>query len=129
MRLEWDQPFLEGVFVGGCIVRGEGSRFRAQAHAHTEALDKHKGWICVLSLKRVGVVAPASSPEWEGTIVKPSRLLWHEYAHIITNHGHDDVWRSAMQTLGQPIPPRYQKQHRPKPPWQRMTTNVGRIEQ
>jgi len=121
MKLDWPtdlqtpsgNPALAGVFAGGCIDRGEGSSFRARAHAHTSLVSPNYGWICVRALRRVGPVAPASSPDWDGELVKPSRLMWHEYAHILTGHGHDDRWRAAMRELNQPVPARYQKRQRP----------------
>lgn len=90
---------LKGVFVGGCVSRGEGSRFRAYAHAHTHKGYPHHGWVCVLSPKRLFVKDTQ----------KASRTMWHEIAHIITGHGHDDVWRNKMKELGQPIPSHYKK--------------------
>jgi len=97
---------VKGIFVGGCIERGIGSSFRAKAHAHNRQSDKYFGWICVRSIKRVGEV--------QGQVItKPSYLLWHEYAHILTpNHYHDDTWRRKMRELGQPIPEQYQKKAR-----------------
>jgi len=101
-----DWPEVIAIFVGGCVERGVGSSFRAKAHAHSRKADKYFGWICVRSLKRVG--------EIQGNIItKPSRLLWHEYAHILTpDHYHDDTWRQKMRELGQPIPAQYEKKTR-----------------
>lgn len=98
-----------GIFVGGCIERGEGSSFRAKAHAHNRG-GLWANWICVRSVKRIGDWTPCSAPSWDGEVTRPSRLLWHEYAHILTpKHGHDDAWREKMRSLGQPIPAQYKK--------------------
>lgn len=71
-----------GVFAGGCVERGEGSRFHHKAHAHTRG--EHKGWICVLSPKRLG----------------ERLLMLHEAAHILTGGGHDDKWRAKLLEIG-----------------------------
>jgi hypothetical protein len=98
-----EMPGVAGIFIGGCVDRGEGSRFRARAHAHNHS-GANYGWICFLSEKRVFTAGN-----------KPSRILWHEYAHILTpKHGHDDAWRATMKNLGQPLPARYKKAKRPK---------------
>jgi hypothetical protein len=101
-------PEIKGVFVGGCVERGAGSSFRAKAHAHNVKTDPYFGWICLRSIKRAGEV--------EGNVItKPSQLLWHEYAHILTpDHFHDDAWRKKMKELGQPIQKQYAKKARPR---------------
>jgi hypothetical protein len=100
------EPYGIRVFVGGCVERGDGSSFRAQAHAHcfnkTPGQQRYFGWICVRSPKRLRT--PSG---------KPSRAMMHELAHILTpNHWHDDTWRKKMVELGQPIPRHYQKRSR-----------------
>ncbi len=67
----------KGTFVGGCVVRGEGSSFRRKAHAHCYDNDPYQGWICVRSPKRLYNLAG-----------KASLLMWHEMAHITTKSGH-----------------------------------------
>ena len=100
---------VRGIFVGGCVERGEGSSFRAKAHAHSRTkYPAYFGWICVRSLKRIGKYVINEDGTLE--IITPSQLLWHEYAHILTpNHGHDDVWRKKMKELGQPLRAQYIK--------------------
>ena len=80
----------KGTFVGGCVERGDGSSFRRRAHAHCFDGDPYKGWICVRSPKRLRMANG-----------KPSMLMLHEMAHILTpNHWHDDVWRDKVRELG-----------------------------
>jgi hypothetical protein len=74
---------LRGVFYGGCVSRGDGSRFRAKAHSHGPK-DKYSGWICFLSGKRL----------------KDRLLVLHELAHIITGEGHTDKWRAVLVSIG-----------------------------
>jgi len=84
-------PEFRGLFVGGCVERGDGSSFRAKAHAHTEGT--FKGWICVRSIKRIKM--------GDG---RPSMLMLHELAHITLpnpeKHWHDDAWRAKVKELG-----------------------------
>ena len=88
---------LQGVFVGGCVDRGDGSSFRAKAHAHTK--EPNKGWICVRSAKRLYV---------QGTD-RPSKLMWHELCHLISGTGHTEAWRRVMRQFGQPIQQHHQR--------------------
>lgn len=75
-------PEVCGVFVGGCVERGEGSRFRAKAHSHTTG--DHAGWICFLSAKRLLC----------------RELFLHEIAHVLTGEGHTDKWRERLLQIG-----------------------------
>lgn len=112
VRVPESMPEVKGIFIGGCVDRGIGSSFRAQAHAHNHRENPHFGWLCVRAYRRLGVVEelPRDDGRIEVVIHKPSRLLWHEYAHILTpGHGHDDTWRRKMKELGQPLEKRYQK--------------------
>ena len=81
-----DQGILRGVFLAGCVDRGDGSSFRRKAHAHTGG--NNKGWICVRSRHRL-----------MGTSGKPSLLMWHELAHLISRQGHTAKWRDTMRQL------------------------------
>src|SRR3990167_4507812 len=79
-------PEFKGLFIGGCVDRGDGSSFRAKAHSHTD--DPNKGWICVRSAKRVG------------DFNKPTMLMLHELAHLLSGDGHTDKWRKVARSLG-----------------------------
>lgn len=73
---------VAGVFVGGCVARGVGSRFRAKAHAHTSG--PYKGWLCFLSAARLS----------------DNALVIHELAHILSGKGHTNEWRQMVVNLG-----------------------------
>lgn len=91
-RVPAEMPEIRGLFVGGCVERGVGSSFRRLAHAHNHRGDEFYGWVCVRSPKRV---LTASG--------KPTTLMYHEYAHILTpNHGHDAKWAATLASLGYP---------------------------
>lgn len=107
-----EMPQIKGIFVGGCIKRGVGSSFRRQGHAHNVKGTEYFGWVCIRSHRRLYAATRNPDGSW-GTSTKPSRLMWHEYAHILTpNHGHDDTWRAKMRELGQPIPKHMKKRKR-----------------
>lgn len=84
---ELKHPEVKGVFVGGCVSRGVGSRFRAKAHAHTSG--EHCGWICFLSEKRLTC----------------RMLCLHELAHIVTKEGHTKRWRDFLLQIGGTLDP------------------------
>jgi hypothetical protein len=88
-RFAWlvKHPELRGVFVGGCVSRGVGSKFRAKAHAHTTG--EHRGWICFRSTRWINI-----------------RELWlHELAHVVTRDGHTDRWRAFLVQIGGTLDP------------------------
>lgn len=79
--LELPSLTLHGVraFIGGCYLRGIGSKFHAKAHAHP-----YERIICFRSSKWL------DRPE----------LMIHELAHILTEAGHTDKWRAKVIALG-----------------------------
>lgn len=91
----FDPDVCAGVFVGGCVRRGVESSFRRKAHAHCGVDDKHRGWICVRSHRRLWTT---------GQTRTPTRLMFHEYAHQLCppNTGHGPLWRAVMRALGYP---------------------------
>lgn len=107
-----NMPEVRGIFLGGCVCRGVGSSFRAQAHAHNDKRDERFGWLCFRSIKRLGEVVLVEGDDGmtEVQVVKPGKTLIHEYAHILVpNEGHTDRWRAKMKELGQRIPKYLQK--------------------
>lgn len=75
-------PACIGVFVGGCVARGRGSRFCGDAHAHTDG--EFVGWICY------------RDEQW----ARHAEIAIHELAHVVTGHGHTDRWRETVLALG-----------------------------
>jgi hypothetical protein len=95
-----NHPELKGVFVGGCVERGDGSSFRAMAHAHYVNGKASDNWICVRSPKRLYNATGGAS-----------ELMKHELAHILTNKGHTDPWRSKLKELGGKVDYWYTKEY------------------
>jgi len=87
---------LKGIYTGGCVARGDGSSFRAKAHAHTSG--PFDGWICVRRADRVA----------------DELLMLHELAHIITGHGHTDTWRACLLRIGGTLDAYEEKRPRPR---------------
>ena len=83
---------LTGVFVGGCVERGDGSSFRRKAHAHPDNpkwTHQHPGWICVRSAKRL---YQASG--------RPTLLMWHELTHLLVPYEyHGPNFKRMMRRL------------------------------
>lgn len=79
---------FRGLFVGGCVERGDGSSFRHKAHAHTSKGDPWSGWICVRSPKRLRNAKGA-----------PSLLMWHELTHLVSGQGHTAKFEHVMREL------------------------------
>ena len=108
---QWNK--CKGIFVGGCVERGEGSSFGAKAHCHN---DNHPGydyfgWICVRSVKRIGEyhlfdrgsvdTGTVNYQSFDGKLDKPSQLLKHEYAHLLApNQGHTITFYRRLKELG-----------------------------
>jgi hypothetical protein len=99
---QWNE--CKGIFVDGCVERGEGSSFRAKAHCHNDNHPQYPyfGWICVRSIKRIGGYVMASGLDgFDGEVTKPSQLLIHEYAHLLApNQGHTVTFFRKLKELG-----------------------------
>lgn len=88
-REQWPECFkksfaVKGVFVGGCVHRGDGSSFRHMAHAHNDKGDRYEGWICYRSPKRLG----------------EEQLAIHELAHLVSGQGHTPLFWQTIIKLG-----------------------------
>jgi hypothetical protein len=97
-----DMPGVRGVFLGGCVANGIGTRLgngrrpHHRAHAHLGKEDPFHGWVCF------------QNPEF----LQIPQLRAHELAHVTTDQGHTAAWRAEMTRQGQEIPPRYLRRHR-----------------
>jgi hypothetical protein len=73
------------------------------AHAHRTQEGKYI-WICVRKPREV----------LREDSLQVSNTMIDELAHILTGHGHDDVWRRMVRKLGGRVPHNYQKRERKK---------------
>lgn len=73
---------VKGIFLNGCVDRGDGSSFRRKAHAHTSG--QNQGWICVRGMKNL----------------ESKNLMLHEVAHILTLQGHTIKWMKKYVEIG-----------------------------
>lgn len=76
----------KGVYVGGCV-KTEPGPLGGGVIAHAHVAGDHKGWVCF------------QLPE----LLADLALCAHELAHLLTEEGHTDRWRQAMQKLGYPL--------------------------
>lgn len=79
---------LKGIFLGGCVERGDGSSFRAKGHAHSVG-GSHPGWICIRGRKRLMTRTG-----------KPSELMLHELAHLLApRQWHTSTFKRRLREL------------------------------
>lgn len=85
---------VAGISLEGCIeavgTERQGS-FRRSAHAHCAKSDPFRGWICFRAHSLNRVVTTAANP---------TRLFWHEWAHIATWQGHTERFRRLLIDCG-----------------------------
>ena len=87
-----DHGTLKGIFLAGCVERGDGSSFRRKAHAHNHRGTPFSGWICIRSRHRLMTKRSG----------RPSDLMLHELAHLLApNLGHNQTWRRRFKELKQ----------------------------
>ena len=92
----YDIERVAGVSLGGCCDAFGTDRvgaMRPEAHAHVSAKSAMRGWICVKSGKPEKVRTASG---------RPTAMLIHEVAHIVTWAGHTVAWIKAVTTLGAP---------------------------
>lgn len=81
---------LKGIFLAGCVERGDRSSFRRKAHAHNgDKGHPFEGWICVRSRHRLMTRTG-----------KPSELMLHEMAHLLApNQWHNPTFKRRLKEL------------------------------
>ncbi len=92
----YDVGRVAGISLGGCVdAIGTDRRgaMRRVAHAHTGVHSPNRGWICVNSGKESRILTATG---------RPTYVLIHEVAHIVTWDGHTARWGKAVTALGAP---------------------------
>ncbi len=93
-RFGFDPAICWGVHLGGCVEMGPEEvhkQVHLAGHAHTNRGCRWRGWICIID--------PAEAFTRLGN---PSRLVLHEYAHLICGDavGHGATWKRVVAELG-----------------------------
>lgn len=99
---EWDSNICKGIVVGRCI-DNRNNLPKVQAHAHIKRCGLEyfsTGWICTPLVQFVGVITLQNWGSWSGRLKKPTQTMLHEYAHLLTNHGHDAIFRRMLKEIG-----------------------------
>jgi hypothetical protein len=85
-------PVVWGLYVSdGCISAEDPLEWRdVDAHAHVEADDEWRGWICIADGR--SVITEKGNP---------THLLWHEVAHLVCGDiSHGAKWKKVMRDFG-----------------------------
>lgn len=104
--IEWDfsqyMPYpLAGIVTGGCVGDRPHPWGLYWAHSHCRRKGNEPwGWICI------------RYPEWTTTADgRPTPLVLHELAHILTDEEHTVRWAETVVALGGIVEPEYSKVH------------------
>lgn len=93
----WDRyrPDLVGIATGGCVANRSWGNQWAHAHCRRKGNEPF-GWICIRFEKWT------TTPDG-----RPTPLLLHELAHIITDEEHNQAWADKLTELGGKVDPGY----------------------
>ena len=82
-------PQFKGVSVGKCIATRQPLDKDDMAHSHDSPNDQHRGWICVNEKQNIYSKNGGAS-----------NVMKHELAHIVTDHGHDKIFKKVLNKIG-----------------------------
>lgn len=81
---------IKGFYIGKtCLFDGHKIKERAHAHIPSDKGGRCVGWICIRDGQYLWTINN-----------KPSMLLLHEVAHILSDSGHNKKWRETYHKLG-----------------------------